>query len=320
MKRRTAMRGLALGSAASSIGIPSIRTLSAEDAPLLKDRQRSVRFVHFTDVHVQSGHSATDGLAKAIQHVYGLADKPDFILNGGDAIDDALEHGLEEVEKQWALWNGAWHTSGSLPVRHCLGNHDVWGWDKRKSKTTGNEPKWGKQLALDHLELARSYYHFDEGNWRFFVLDSMMFDEETAYHGELDGVQFEWLRNELQQTPVDKPVVIVSHIPILTVGTVGFTDLLRKHPQGHKMLSHMDAYELLELLRQYPNIKLCLSGHTHLTEQISYGGIDYVNSGAVCGLWWKGNFHHTHEGYNVVDLYDDGSYRTQYLSYGWKAV
>jgi len=172
------MRGLVLGSAASSIGIPSARTLSAEAAPLSEDHQRSVRFVHFTDVHVLSGRNAADGLATAIQHVHGLADKPDFILNGGDAIDDALEHGLEEVEKQWALWNEAWRAGGSLPVRHCPGNHDVWGWDKGKSKTTGNEPKWGKQLALDHLGLPQSYYRFDHGNWRFLVLDSMMFDEE----------------------------------------------------------------------------------------------------------------------------------------------
>lgn len=309
-----------IGGTTFAMGVPSIRTFSAGDTPVSENRQRSVRFVHFTDVHVRSGRNAADGLAKAIQHVHELPDKPDFILNGGDAIDDALEHGIEEVEKQWTLWNEAWRTGGSLPVRNCLGNHDVWGWDKAKSKTTGNEPKWGKQLALDHLELPQSYYHFDQGKWRFFVLDSMTFDEETAYHGELDSTQFEWLRNELQQTPVDTSVVIVSHIPILTVGTIGFTDLLRKHPQGLKMLSHQDAYELLQLFRQYPNIKLCLSGHTHLTEQISYAGINFVNSGAVCGQWWKGHFHHTLEGYNIIDLYDDGSYRTQYLNYGWKAV
>jgi 3',5'-cyclic-AMP phosphodiesterase len=320
VKRRTAMRDLAIGSAASVIGLQPKRILFAADPRAAIDRQRSSRFVHFTDVHVQSGHSAANGLARAIQHVHALPDQPDFILNGGDAIDDALEHGLADVEMQWALWTEAWRSNGSLPVRNCLGNHDVWGWNKKKSRTTGSEPGWGKQVALDHLELEKSYYRFDHGKWRFIVLDSMTFDEETAYHGELDGAQFEWLGNELQQTPVDTPVVIVSHIPILTVGTVGFTDLLRKHPQGHRMLSHQDAFELLELFRQFRNIKLCLSGHTHLTEEISYAGINFVNSGAVCGQWWKGSFHHTVEGYNVVDLYDDGTYRTEYLNYGWKAV
>jgi predicted phosphodiesterase len=74
----------------------------------------------------------------------------------------------------------------------------------------------------------------------------------------------------------------------------------------------------VNVLRKHPNVRLCLSGHTHQTEQVSFGGIDFVNSGAVSGFWWKGNFNHTDEGYNVVDLYDDGTYTTQYASYGWE--
>lgn len=319
MKRREAIRRLAIGGAAGVFGSQGTVAISTSAAREPENRRRSVRFVHFTDVHVQPARSAEKGLAQAIRHVHELADCPEFILNGGDAIGDALEAGREEVEMQWALWKRAWKEHGSLPVRNCLGNHDVWGWNKAKSKTNGSEPGWGKQVALDHLGLEKPYYRFDQGRWRFLVLDSMTFDEESAYRGELDAAQFEWLRNELKETPAETPVVIVSHIPILTVGTVGFSAELRKYPQGAKMLSHRDALELLLLFRQYPNVKLCLSGHTHLTEEISFAGIRFVNSGAVCGLWWKGNFHHTDEGYNVVDLFDDGTFRTKYMAYGWEA-
>jgi len=83
--------------------------------------------------------------------------------------------------------------------------------------------------------LERSYYRFDQGKWRFLVLDSMTFDEETAYRGELDNGQIEWLRTELKGTPAEMSIVIVSHIPILTVGTVGFSTELRKYPQAAKM-------------------------------------------------------------------------------------
>jgi len=311
MKRREAIQGLMWG------GMSGV--VAGRESVAAEEKKRSVRFVHFTDVHVSSKRSAPKGLAKAIQHVQELNDKPEFILNGGDAIGDALEVGREEVELQWKLWKEAWKEQGTLPVRHCLGNHDIWGWDKAKSKTEGNEPGWGKQIALDHLGLERGYYRFDQGGWRFLVLDSMTYDEETAYRAELDAVQFDWLKGELQGTPKEMPIVVVSHIPILTVGTVGFTPELRKYPQGTRMLSHRDALELLMLLRQFPNVKLCLSGHTHLTERVSFGGIDFVNSGAVCGLWWKGDFLHTDEGYNVVDLFEDGTYRTEYVSYGWEA-
>lgn len=318
LKRRDALKRLALGGAASAVSVRAFASPPADNGADSSSRQRSARFVHFTDVHVHPARSAPVGLAQAIRHVHALSDPPDFILNGGDAINDALEVGFDQVDVQWKLWKRAWDDHGSLPVRHCLGNHDVWGWNKAKSKTAGSEPGWGKQVALDQLGLERSYYRFDHGQWRFIVLDSMTHDEETAYRAELDEVQFAWLRNELRETSAEKPIVIVSHIPILTVGGVGFSAELRKNPQATKMLSHGDAFALLQLFRQHPNIKLCLSGHTHLTEQVSFADIAFVNSGAVSGLWWKGNFHHTDEGYNIVDLYDDGTWKSEYMGYGWE--
>jgi len=34
------------------------------------------------------------------------------------------------------------------------------------------------------------------------------------------------------------------------------------------------------------------------------------------GLWWKGKYRHTSEGYNFVDLYDDGKHESRYETYG----
>ncbi len=319
MKRRQILKTLALGGVAAVLSgamrLPATDETSAAEAS--NTRKPATRFAHMTDVHVHPGRSSAQGLAQAIRHVHALENPPEFILNGGDAINDALAVDRAAVEVQWGLWKSAWKENGSLPLRHCVGNHDVWGWDKAKSKTTGDEAGWGKQLALDQLELKKSHHAFDQGGWRFIVLDSMTYDEETAYRAEIDAAQFEWLRTQLQKTPVETPIVLVSHIPILTVGTLGFVPRLRKYPPGHKMLSHQDAYELVALLRMHPNVKLCLSGHTHQTETIQFGELAFVNSGAVSGYWWKGDFLHTDEGYNVVDLFDDGTYEVEYVSYGW---
>jgi len=321
MKRRDAIRSLAAGGAATvAAGHCTLLPAGEQSVPDTPSRTRTVRFAHFTDTHVYAKRNAAQGLATAIRHVHALDDRPDFILNGGDAIYDALEESREAVESQWSLWKTAWKEHGSLPVRHCLGNHDVWGWNKAKSHTSGDEAGWGKQLTLDQLELERPYYSFDAGGWRFFILDSMTFDEHTAYRAELDKQQMAWLVCELKSTPSRTPVVIASHIPFLTVGSIGFTPELRKQPLAAKMLSHVDAYEVLNLLQSHPNVKVCLSGHTHLTETISFGPTDFANSGAVCGLWWKGNFHHTSEGYNVIDLFDDGTYTSRYVNYGWNAM
>lgn len=316
MERRHALKSIALGGAAF-LGMREPAVEAMEQKPVDAERKRVARFAHFTDTHVYGKRRAPQGLATAIQHVHALDDRPDFILNGGDAIYDALEVSREEAESQWSIWKTTWKEHGSLPLRHCLGNHDVWGWNKAKSRTTESVAGWGKQLSLDYLGLERPYYEFDAGNWKLIVLDSMTFDEQTAYRAELDKTQFDWLVEQLKSTPATTHIAIVSHIPILTVGTIGFTEELRKHPEANKLLSHVDAYEILNLLQSHANVKLCLSGHTHLTESVSFGGIDFINSGAVCGLWWKGKFRHTSEGYNIVELFDDGSHASRYETYGW---
>lgn len=309
IKRLAAGTGAALGSSCWSV------TQAADELT----RKRAVRFAHLTDIHLYGSRKAATGLATALQHVQSLDDPPEFLINGGDAIYDALEVDRGTLEKQWALWRDVWKAENSLPVRHCLGNHDVWGWDKGGSKTTGNEEGWGKIFSLDQLGLANGWYDFEHNGWHFIVLDSITPDRDTVYRAELGDAQFGWLKGRLEAIPSTTPVVVVSHIPILTVGDVGWSRELAARPIAHKMLVHQDRGELLQLFRQHPNVRLCLSGHTHLTEQIQIAGINFVNSGAVSGLWWKGNNEHTDEGYNVIDLFDDGSFETRYTSYGWDA-
>ena len=93
---------------------------------------------------------------------------------------------------------------------------------------------------------------------------------------------------------------------------------------GDHVLS--DAYMMRDgtamhfLLREHPNVKLCLSGHMHLCDRCEIDGITYICGGAVCANWWKGIRQKVQEGYGLVDLYDDGSFDYAYCTYGWKAV
>jgi predicted phosphodiesterase len=115
------------------------------------------------------------------------------------------------------------------------------------------------------------------------------------------------------------PVALVSHIPILSVSMIEFlqqTDNDVRIPAG---MVHSDAHQIVRLLRKHPNVKLALSGHLHLTERIEYNGVTYLCGGAVCGGWWRGPNHGTLEGYQLVDLYDDGTVENRYVAYGWKA-
>lgn len=281
-------------------------------------RRRVLRLGHLTDVHVQPERSATDGMVAALRHVQSLEDPPALILTGGDAIMDALAVGADRTKLQWRLWQQVIKDECSLPIEHCIGNHDVWGWDREKSGTSGKELQWGKQRALDEFGLKQRYRSFNRAGWHVIVLDSIFPDEEKVYQGRLDDEQFDWLSADLKNVRAATPVLVVSHIPILTVAIVEFEKQLTEDPANHRIIRHQDAKRIIDLFKQHANVKLCLSGHLHLTERIEYAGVTYACGGAVSGNWWKGRHYGTEEGYAIVDLYDNGSFDWQYVEYGWE--
>jgi 3',5'-cyclic AMP phosphodiesterase CpdA len=132
------------------------------------------------------------------QHIASLRDQPDLILHGGDIIFSSFEKTRERSQQQWDLYLQSMRAHNKLPVYHCLGNHDIWGWNKAKSATTGTEATWGKKWAMDELGLGGAYYAFEQSGVKFIVLDSVQPSGEDGYAGGLDDPQFEWLQGELK--------------------------------------------------------------------------------------------------------------------------
>lgn len=317
--RRNTVKMMAFGAAAAAVKwspLPRVAA-GAEPAP---PRRRSLRLAHLTDVHVQPERGASDGLAACLRHAQAHEDPPRLILTGGDAVMDVFGADADRAKAQADLWRRAWKAECSLPVEHCLGNHDVWGWDKQSSRTSGAEPRWGKRWALDLLGMDRPYRSFDRSGWHFVVLDSVSPAEgtEAGYVARLDDEQFAWLEADLRATPATTPVLVLSHIPIVSVAAQMFGE---QEKSGDWVIPrswvHIDARRITHLFRRHPNVKLCLSGHIHTCDEVRFAGTTYVCGGAVCGNWWEGDIEGTDEGYGLVDLYDDGTFDVQYVAYGW---
>jgi 3',5'-cyclic AMP phosphodiesterase CpdA len=242
-----------------------------------------------------------------------------MILTGGDLIMDAFSHDAARTTTLWDLWTKTLKDHCSLPVEHCIGNHDIWGWNKKKSGTTGEEARWGKRWAMDALGLSKPYRTFDKAGWRFVILDSV-FPNGDGYVGRLDDEQFAWLEGLLKQTPASTPVLVLSHIPILTI--TAFTspkkDVVPRH-EGSASEMMSDMPKLVKLFARHRNVRTCLSGHIHQIDRVDFQGVSYFCNGAVCGAWWKGPNGDCDEGYAIVDLYDDGSVERVYKTYGWIA-
>jgi 3',5'-cyclic AMP phosphodiesterase CpdA len=280
------------------------------------ERKKPIRFAHLTDIHVKPGTIPETGMAKALQHVQGLRPGVDFIINGGDSIMDSLEADKQKTQVQWDLFNNILRKENSLPVYHAIGNHDVWGWFV-KEKKPDNDRLYGKVWVVETLSMKNRYYSFTKGNWHFIVLDSTQLNPAGGYIGKLDEPQLEWLKLELEDVPPGKFICIVSHIPILSICAGLFFDKTEANGdlKIQRNLMHTDFLVLKKLFAKFPAIRVCISGHIHLQDELRYLGITYYCNGAVSGSWWKGSFQEFAPAYAVMELYEDGTCRRTMLQY-----
>ncbi len=300
---------------AASANTPSVQTGSSQNA-LQKERKHVIRIAHLTDIHVKPDKIAEEGMSRAFRNANALNPKPDFIINGGDSIMDALEKTKEETAAQWKVYKTILKADNSLPVVHAIGNHDIWGWF---SKVNGLQAdKWyGKQWAIEELGLPKRYYAFERAGWKFIILDSVQLNQMGGYVAYLDMEQYAWLENELKMCLPTTHISIVSHVPILAMCSA----LFYGHPEPNGELvtkrnqMHNDFFKMKNLFKNYPNIRVCLSGHVHLQDEVKYLGITYYCNGAVCGAWWRGAFQDFPPAYAIVDYYDDGSFERCFVNY-----
>jgi 3',5'-cyclic AMP phosphodiesterase CpdA len=310
MTRREVIKGMG----ALAIGIAGLTYAEAEP-PKSPARKRVLRIAHLTDIHVQPEKDADKGMIRCLQAAHALKPRPDLIFNGGDSVMDVFAQKRERATTLKQLWRSILRDHCEIPIIHCIGNHDVWGWDKERSGCTGDEPDYGKRWAMELFELEQRFYSFDRAGWHFIVLDST-FPHGNGYKARLDDEQFEWLKTDLERTSPTMPVCVLSHIPILAA--CAYLDG-NNEKSGDWVVPgawmHIDARRIIELFWKHRNVKLCLSGHIHLYDRVQYNGVTYLCNGAVSGAWWGGDYHQTPPGFGLIDLYDDGSFESQYMLY-----
>lgn len=220
--------------------------------------------------------------------------------------------GLERVESEWELWDRLRKEFHELPIIGCIGNQDCWGWNQKLSRCTGAEPLFGKAMALARIPLAQPFYAVTVGGWRLIVLDSVQRGGRHGFVPEIDEVQRAWLGAELEADR-ETPTVIVSHVPLIP-GPAEFAGAEISEPSktGDWVLGgstvHADGPSLVSLLRNFPSVKLCLSGHTHIPQRIEFGGITFAVIPPLSGAWWRGPFQGFEGGFAFLDLLDNGEF------------
>jgi Icc protein len=303
-----------------SIGAITAGAIATGAVPLTAfaatEKPGSFDYLFITDTHIEPELAAADGCAMAFRKAATL--RADFVIQGGDHVFDALAVDRKRADSLFDLYA---HTEQSLglKVHHTIGNHDHFGLFTKSGVEAGS-PGFGKQMFEERV--GPTYYSFDHKGYHFIVLDTIQPTADRSWEARIDGQQIEWLRNDLAKISAGAPVIVTAHVPLVTGfasygppagGGSGTTP-----PSAHPQLVVANAYEILPLLEKQ-NVLAVFQGHTHINEVVTFRGIPYITSGAVCGNWWHGTRLGIPEGFTVVSL-RDGKLTHRYETYGFKTV
>jgi len=288
-----------LGASAAASALPRVSVAAEND---------SFSFVFLTDSHTQPELDAAHGTDLAMREARKV--KADFAIQGGDHVFDALGVPKERAVQLFDLYGKTEQDLG-MKVYHTLGNHDNFGVYTASGAAT-TDPEYGKKMFIERF--GPTYYSFDHKGVHFIVLDSIGITPDRHYEARMDDDQLVWLAKDLTAQGATKPVVLATHIPLVTA-VPSYTIPTPQAAKGDSFINGPAAIKLLE----GHNVLAVLQGHTHVNERVEWHGVPYITSGAVCGNWWHGTRLGTPEGFTVVTI-ADGKLTTRYQTTGFKSV
>ena len=261
-------------------------------------------FAFLTDIHLKSEMDAPKGFQMAIDKVNEL--KPDFVLTGGDLVYDAMRGNQARCDTLFSLYKEM-SAGFNMPVHNCLGNHDLFA-IYAESPESSDHPDY--KYGMFERYFGKTYYSFDHKGWHFVVLNSLDVTENKRYQGVFSEEELKWLKADLAKVDLQTPVVVTSHLPIIT------TRAQIKGSEGRGNVSN--SLEVFNLLEPFEEV-LFLQGHIHWKE---YGVVNdkfhFLTGGSIAGNGWKGRRHNTKEGFVLITV-KGRDFSWEYIDHGWEA-
>jgi C terminal of Calcineurin-like phosphoesterase/N terminal of Calcineurin-like phosphoesterase/Calcineurin-like phosphoesterase len=285
---------------------PTSLDVSRDFALRRQEEPQAFEVVLFTDPQPESDAEIDFIREDVVEALNGTPAK--FGITAGDLMFDDLS--------LYDRYNRIIGTIG-IPWWNIGGNHDLnfEAPDRRYSRETFKRV------------FGPNYYAFFYADALFLMLDDVDYlgadptkpHNAGKYEGRLDAPQLEFVANVLAQTPPDKLVVIVMHIPLRN-------DLDAEPSTNLQNLS--EFFSLFEGRR----FTVSFSGHTHTTEHHYFDAADGWKGAephhhhvltAVSGSWWSGPFDHrgvacadsrdgSPNGFHILSI-DGNAYKTRFV-------
>ncbi|UCF94794.1 MAG: metallophosphoesterase [Desulfobacterales bacterium] len=269
----------------------------------------SLRLVFYTDVHARTEWETPVAMARAARTIN--AQKADLVIAGGDLITDGFQSSAARVAARWEAYRRM-HRAIQSDIYPVIGNQDLVAANPEDGTPAAKDPR---AVYLAQMGLERTYYAFDAVGYHFVMLDSIQVTgDEYQYQGLIAPGELEWLRQDLASVPGGTPIVLATHIPLLSA-FYGATQGMTFAPQKNRVV--VNNRDVLNLMENH-NVILVLQGHLHAKELIRWRNTAFIVGGAICGRWWRGPWYGTEEGFNVITL-TGNHVGWEYLDYGWEA-
>lgn len=308
MASRLSRRGF-LASSAAGVACMASPVLASTQWEIHGSERGVLRLAFYTDIHAHTELGVPEALPMAAAAINDRT--PDLAICGGDLIQGGFNSTAQRMAPHWEQYE-AMMRSIAAEHRAVIGNHDLVG----VRPDDGSEPAAAPRSEFERrLGLDRTYGSFEALGYRFLLLDSLCItDDEYLYRGCVPPEQIEWIKDELSAVPAGTPIVLVSHVPLLT-GFFGVTRGATVQPKPNMVV--VNNTEVLSLFAGR-NLVLVLQGHLHVTEMLRWRGATFLTGGAISAGWWWGEHHGTDEGFNAITLRHD-RIEWDYVAYGWDA-
>ena len=227
--------------------------MTAEDIAAYAERDMQVRPVPRVEGFEWDAvrYSAAIDVANAM--------RPDFVVVGGDMIDDSSD--TAQIEELLRISSGL---DDDIPLHWVPGNHDL--------AADALVP------AAHDLERYREifgpdYYRFDFGAVRFVALNTVTIDHPERIPDELDE-QLEFVAVELARAAADSVdhIVLLGHHPLFVASS--------DEPDSYWNLPKERRRILLDLIHRH-GVRIAFAGHWHRNATAFDGDFEMVTSGPV---------------------------------------
>jgi len=179
--------------------------------PVTGVRKRSLRLCFYTDVHARTEWDTPNAMARAADAIN--ARKSDMVMAGGDLITDGFQSPLKKTVPRWEAYLKM-HRAIRGNVYPALGNHDLTAADPEDGSPAAKNPR---RVFLERMGLDRTWYTFDAAGYHFIFLDAVdITRDQYRYRGFIPAEQMEWLKQDLAKLSKSTPIIVVTHMPLLT--------------------------------------------------------------------------------------------------------